>query len=107
MRKTKTVATSTMMSVLFCAHSALVAAGDHPLEENTASSFSEMFEKSSYSGEIRTGYLMTHPEMSGENTVDDFAAAGQLIIVTASWNGFQLGGAFYTSHSITQTDGEG
>ncbi len=107
MRKTKTVATSTMMSVLFCAHSALVAAGDHPLEENTASSFSEMFEKSSYSGEIRTGYLMTHPEMSVENTMDDFAAAGQLKIVTASWNGFQLGGAFYTSHSITQTDGEG
>ena len=106
MRMKKAVTTSTIISVLLGAHSALVAADDHPQDENTASNFSEMFEKSSHSGEIRFGYLMTNPEVSGENTVDDFAAAGQLKIETAPWNGFLLGGAFYTSHSITQADDE-
>lgn len=95
-----------MISVLLGTHSPLVSADDHPLQENTVNSFSEMFEKSSHSGEIRFGYLMAKPEMSGEKTLDDFAAAGQLKIETASWNGFVLGGAFYTSHSITQPDDE-
>lgn len=100
----KAVTTSTLISALLGANSAFVAADDHPQDENTASNFSEMFAKSSHSGEIRFGYLMSSPDASGENTLDDFAAGGQLKMETASWNNFLLGGAFYTSHSITQPD---
>ena len=61
-----------VLGVLLIANSHFVSAE----ESNVANSFSEMFEKSLLSGQIRSGYLTVNPEVSGENTLDDFAIGG-------------------------------
>ena len=91
-----------VLGVLLIANSHFVSAE----ESNVANSFSEMFEKSLLSGQIRSGYLTVNPEVSGENTLDDFAIGGQFKLETASLSGISLGAAFYTSHSITRPDGD-
>ena len=91
-----------VFGVLLIASSHFVSAE----ESNVANSFSEMFEKSLLSGQIRSGYLTANPEVSGESTLDDFAIGGQFKLETASLSGISLGAAIYTSHSITRPDGD-
>jgi len=96
----KAISVGVVLGVVLGANSAFVAAD----ASEQASSVSEMFAKSSHSGQVRFGYLTINPEVSGENTLDDMAIGGQLKLETASFNGVSLGGAFYTSHSITEPD---
>ena len=91
-----------VFAVLLIASSHFVSAE----ESNVANSFSEMFEKSRLSGQVRSGYLTVNPEVSGENTLDDFAIGGQFKLETASLSGISLGASFYTSHSITRPDSD-
>ncbi len=102
----KAMIMSTLAGAILSANSAVVAANDDEAshQNNTVNSFSDMFEQSTHSGQIRLGYLTMNPDMSGENRLDDLAIGGQLKMETGSWNGFSMGLALYTSHSITDPD---
>ena len=102
----KTVAVSTMAGAMLIANTPFVAAEEAASEDITANSFSEMFTKGTPSGQIRLGYIVMDPDAGGENTLDDFAAGGQLKFETAPLAGFSLGAAFYTSHSLFKPDDE-
>ncbi|MBL0708878.1 MAG: OprD family outer membrane porin [Sulfurimonas sp.] len=76
-----------------------------------ANSFKEMFSEGTASGQIRLGYAGNMVETDGDEDQSAAAIGGQLKFETASFVGFSLGAAAYTSNYIPplsgdQSDGE-
>ena len=111
MRKTtiSLVAAGLLISSLACAeetHKSIEAVEPPERAPAEATSFTEAFTKGIPSGQIRLGYIWLDPDEDGAKSTYDLALGGQLKFETASLYGITLGAAFYTSHSLTQSDDE-
>ena len=99
------------MAAVLLASVTLQAGGEiKPAEEVTAAAapntLADAFKNGEVSGQIRAGYIKHKFALSGEQDTYSTALGGQLKYETGKFYGFDLGVAFYTSHSIDALSGD-
>lgn len=76
------------------------------VEMPATKTLADAFKKGKVSGQIRAGYIHSTPKDNAEPTTYTTALGGQLKYETASFYGFSIGAALYTSHAITAWSGD-